>query len=86
MAGEVVDEQCAAVRQERRHAIARLEAEGEVVGSESAGGGVELAPGPAAFVRDEREVVGLGGEAHGEDFGELDRLGERRAGDGHGGS
>jgi hypothetical protein len=84
VAGEVVDEECAAVGEERGDAVAGLEAKGEVVGGEAAGGGVELAPGPAAFVRDEGEIVGFGGEAEGEDFGEGDGVGEGRAGDGHG--
>ena len=75
VAGEVVDEQRAAIGQQRGDAVARLEAEGEIVGGEARRGGVELAPGPAAFVRDERQVVGLRGEADGEDVGEDDRLG-----------
>ena len=62
------------------------EPEAQIVRGQPAGRGVELAPGPAALVRHQRELVGLRGEARGEHVAELDALGERWTGKRHGGS
>ena len=71
-AGEVVDEQRGTVRHERRHAVARLQAERQIVGREPAGRLVEVRPRPHALHGDQRRLVGAIVHPDLQQFGELD--------------
>jgi hypothetical protein len=62
-----------AVRHQRGDAVARLQAEGEIVGGEAVGAILELAPGPAALERQNRRSVAAGLQAAPQQFVELHR-------------
>ena len=83
-AAEIVGDERAAIGQERRDAVARLKSKFQIVCGEALRDGVELAPRPAAFVRDEGRLIGLGLQADGEELAERDGAFEWRSGEGHG--